>query len=126
MSQLIDLTVPFYDDMPGFSMAGPDGKEIHCTARIREVLSHTDTAPFYDGHCAFAYTEAQFFTSMGTRLDAPYIRYPDKRDIAGLSLEELVLPGVVVNARGRAPESLVGPEDLALPEDLAGRAVLAT
>ena len=124
MSRLIDLTVPFYDGMPGFSMTGPDGREIQCTAHVREVMSHADTAPFYDGNCAFAYTEVQFLTSMGTRLDAPYIRFPEKRDIAGLALEELVLPGVLVEARGRAPESVVAPQEVALPEDLAGRAVL--
>lgn len=124
MSRLIDLTQPFYDGMPGFSMTGPDGREIHCAAHIREVLSHEDTASFYDGKCAFAYTEAQFFTSMGTRLDAPYIRYPDKRDIAGLTLDELVLPGVIVEARGRAPEGVVTPDEVALPDDLAGCAVL--
>ena len=124
MSRLIDLTAPFYDGMPGFSMTGPDGRQIHCIARIREVLSHDDTAAFYDGKCAFAYTEAQFFTSIGTRLDAPYIRYPDKRDIAGLTLEELVLPGVAVDARGRAPESVVTPGDVALPDALDGCAVL--
>lgn len=124
MSRLVDLTVPFYDGMPGFSMTGKDGREIHCTARIREVLSHADTAAFYDGKCAFAYTEAQFFTSIGTRLDAPYIRYPDKRDIAGLTLEELVLPGTVADARGLAPDSVVTPDQVDLPDDLAGRAVL--
>lgn len=124
MSRLIDLTAPFYDGMPGFSMTGADGRELHCTAEIREVLSHADTAPLYGGRCAFAYTEARFFTSMGTRLDAPYIRYPEKRDIAGLGLDELVLPGVVVDARARAPDSVVAPDELALPDDLAGRAVL--
>ena len=124
MSRLIDLTAAFYDGMPGFSMTGPDGREIHCATHIREVLSHADTAAFYDGNCAFAYTEAQFFTSMGTRLDSPYIRYPDKRDIAGLTLDELVLPGVIVAARGRAPESVVTPDEVVLPDGLAGRAVL--
>lgn len=124
MSRLIDLTVAFYDGMPGFSMTGADGRELHCTAEIREVLSHADTAPLYGGQCAFAYTEARFFTSIGTRLDAPYIRYPEMRDIAGLTLDELVLPGVIVDARGRAPESVVAPDEVALPDDLAGRAVL--
>lgn len=124
MSRLVDLTAPFYDGMPGFSMTGADGRELHCTAEIREVLSHADTAPLYDGQCAFAYTEARFFTSMGTRLDAPYIRYPERRDIAALSLDELVLPGVVVDARGRAPDSVVAPDEIALPDDLVGRAVL--
>jgi len=124
MSRLIDLTTAFYDGMPGFSMTGADGRKIHCTAHIREVLSHEDTAPLYDGKCAFAYTEVRFSTSIGTRLDAPYIRYPDKRDISGLTLEELVLPGVIVEARGRAPESVVAPDEVALPDDLAGRAVL--
>jgi kynurenine formamidase len=124
MSRLIDLTAPFYDGMPGFSMTGADGREVHCTAEIREVLSHADTAPLYGGKCAFAFTEARFFTSIGTRLDAPYVRYPEMRDIAGLTLEELVLPGVVVDARGRAPESVVAPDEVALADDLAGRAVL--
>lgn len=124
MSRLIDLTQPFYDGMPGFSTTGADGKEIHCTARIREVVSHVDSAPLYDGHCAFAFTEASFFTSIGTRLDAPYIRYPGMRDIGALELDDLVLPGCVIDARGRAPESVVTPEEVVLPDDLEGRAVL--
>lgn len=124
MSRLVDLTAPFFDGMPGFSMTGPDGRKIQCTARVREVMGHADTAAFYDGKCAFAYTEVQFFTSMGTRLDAPYIRYPEKRDIAGLRLEELVLPGVLVSTHGRAPLSVVAPEEVVLPDDLEGHAVL--
>ena len=74
MSRLVDLTQEFFDGMPGFSFTQPDGTRVDCTAHIREALSHADTAAFYDGHCAFAYTEASFFTSIGTRLDAPYIR----------------------------------------------------
>lgn len=124
MSQLIDLTQPFFDGMPGFTMTGPDGRKLACTAHIREVLSHADTAPLYDGQCAFAYTEARFVTSIGTRLDAPYIRYPEMRDIAGLGLEELVLPGLVVDLRGRDDEALVGAAEIDLPEALSGRAVL--
>ncbi len=124
MSRLIDLTQPFYDGMPGFSMRGPDGQEVHCTARIREVLSHADSAPLYDGNCAFAFTQASFFTSIGTRLDAPYIRYPEMRDVGALTLDDLVLPGWVIDARGRAPESVLSPEEVELPNDLEGRAVL--
>jgi kynurenine formamidase len=124
MTRLIELSHDIYDGMPGFSMTSPSGERIDCTARIREVLSHADTAPFYDGLCGFAYTEVQFYTSIGTRLDAPYVRYPEGRDVAALTLDELVLPGCVVDARGHAAGAAVGPEDLVLPDDLSGHAVL--
>ena len=124
MSRLVDLTQPFYDGMPGFSFTRPGGEKVHCTARIAEPLGHADTAPLYDGQCAFAYTEVSFFTSIGTRLDAPYIRYPEKRDIAGLALDDVVLPGVAVDLRGRAPESAVTAAELAVSDDIAGHAVL--
>ena len=124
MSRFVDLTQAFYDGMPGFSFTQPDGTRVDCTAHIREALSHADTAAFYDGHCAFAYTEASFFTSIGTRLDAPYIRYPEMRDIAALRLDELVLPGLVVDARDSDPEAALTAADVDLPEDLGGHAVL--
>lgn len=124
MSGLIDLTQPFYDGMPGFSFTRPDGERVDCTAHIREALSHADTAPLYDGKCAFAYSEASFFTSIGTRLDAPYVRYPEMRDIAGLALDDVVLPGVAVDARGIAPEGELTVAAAELPDDIAGHAVL--
>ena len=124
MTSFIDLTQPFFDGMPGFSFTQPDGETVHCTASVREALSHTDTAALYDGKCAFAYTEVAFFTSIGTRLDAPYIRWPERRDIAGLALDELILAGCVLDLRGWEPEAPVEPGDVALPEDLSGHAVL--
>ena len=124
MSAFVDLTQPFYDGMPGFSMTGPDGRSVHCTARVREAMSHADTAPLYDGKCAFAYTELSFHGSIGTRLDSPYIRYPEGRDIAALGLNELILPGIALDLRGWTPEAPVNPEHVSLPEDLAGHAVL--
>lgn len=124
MSALIDLTQPFYDGMPGFSFTLPSGREINCTASVTEPVSHADTAPFYDGKCAFAYTEARFSTSIGTRLDSPYIRYPEGRDIAALTLEEVVLPGLSLDVRGKAPEHELTPDQVDLPKDMAGKAVL--
>ena len=119
MGAFVDLTQPFYDGMPGFSLTQPDGRRLDCTAHIREALSHAESAAFYDGQCAFAYTEARFFTSIGTRLDAPYIRWPEKRDIAKLALDDVVLPGWVVDARGMAPETALTPEAAALPDEPA-------
>ena len=87
MSAFIDLTQPFYDGMPGFSMTGPNGKSVNCTARVREVMGHAETAALYGGKCSFAYTELSFYGSIGTRLDSPYIRYPEARDIGALGLE---------------------------------------
>jgi len=42
-----------------------------------------------------------FQTSVGTYLDAPYHRYPDGRDISEIRLDEVILPGVVIDVRGR-------------------------
>lgn len=124
MTRFIELSHDIFNGMPGFSMTSPSGERIECTAQVREVLTHADTAPFYGGQCSFAYTEVQFYTSIGTRLDAPYVRYPERRDVAELTLDELVLFGCVVDARGHAAGAAVGPGDLVLPDDISGYAVL--
>ncbi|MCB0170217.1 MAG: cyclase family protein, partial [Anaerolineae bacterium] len=63
-------------------------------------------------------------TSVGTYLDAPYHRYPDGRDISQIRLEEVILPGLVVDVRGSGPFEAVGPEVLPFGLNLAGKAVL--
>ncbi len=124
MSEFVDLTQPFYDGMPGFAFTRPGGERVVCSAEVREFMSHADTAPFYDGRCAFAYTEVSFATSIGTRLDAPYIRYPEARDIAGLELAELILPGRSFDVRGRGPGHPLEPDEVDLSGELEGHAVL--
>ena len=124
MSGFIDLTQPFFDGMPGFSMTAADGRSIYCGARVEEALSHADTAPLYEDKCAFAFTELSFNGAVGTHLDAPYTRYPEGRDIASIGLSELILPGRVLDLRGWEAETSVEPDDVDLPDGLAGHALL--
>ena len=124
MTSFIDLSHDFYDGMPGFVMTGPDGEAVQYTAEIRPFLTHAQSAPFYDGKAGFEITEITFQTSIGTYIDSPYHRYPDKRDIAGLTLDELILPGCVVDVRGREAWQAVSAAELDLPAETAGAAVL--
>jgi kynurenine formamidase len=120
----VDLSRPLEDGMPGFRMGDEDGSVTEYSADIHPLFTHEDSRPRYDGQAAFEVTEIQLQTSVGTYLDAPYHRYPDGRDIGELGIDELVLPGTVVDARGLAPGEQLPVE--ALPPDtaLAGNAVL--
>jgi kynurenine formamidase len=69
-------------------------------------------------------TEARFVTSIGTYLDAPFHFDPDGADISELRLDQVVLPGALVDAR---PVALSGgplPPALLDGLDIMGRAVL--
>lgn len=120
----IDLSQTFEDGMPGFKMKDETGEMVQYTARIRPFFTHEQSRQsIYDGQSAFEVTEMSFQTSVGTYLDSPFHRYPERRDISELRLDEVILPGVVVDVRGRKPFEAVGPE--VLPDvDLKGHAVL--
>ncbi len=87
-------------------------------------MTHEESKPRYDGKAMFEVTEITFQTSIGTYLDSPYHRYPDRRDISQLRLDEVILPGVVIDVRGRGPFEAVGLDALGTPPDVRGRAVL--
>ena len=124
MAKLVDLSHALADGMPGFRMRGPDGKAIEYTARVRPFLTHADSAAFYQRKSSFEITELTLQTSVGTYLDAPCHRYPGRRDVAELALEELVLPGVCVDVTRRAPGEAIGPDALPPAARLRGRAAL--
>ncbi len=124
MTSFIDLSHDFEDGMPGFRLRNEDGTVTPFTAHIRPFMTHAQSAPHYHGLAAFEVTEITFQTSVGTYLDSPYHRYPDRRDIAALRLEEVILPGLVIDVRGRGPFEPVGADVLPSALDLAGRAVL--
>jgi len=110
--------------MPGFRMAGADGSVVQYTARIRPFLTHEQTLPKFDGQCSFEMTEITLQTSIGTYLDAPRHRYRDGKDIGELRLDDVILPGIVVDVRGRRKGERVGVEVLPEGRDLAGLAAL--
>lgn len=122
MTRLIDLSHTFENDMPGFRMK-LNNQVIQYRAQIKPFLTHEQSAPYYSGKAAFEITEMAFHTSIGTYLDSPYHRWPDRRDISELSLDEVILPGVVIDARGMAAWDALSAErvrDL----DVRGKAVL--
>jgi len=120
----IDLSHDFEDGMPGFRMKNPDGTATQFTAHIRPFFTHEESRPRYNGQAEFEITEISFQTSIGTYLDSPYHRHKERRDISQLMLDEVILPGVVIDARGRNPLDAVGPEVLPTGLNLAGKAVL--
>lgn len=119
----VDLSHPIEDGMPGFRMRGPDGAVTEYTAHVRPFLTHAQSRVFYDGKAEFEITELTLQTSIGTYLDSPYHRHPDRRDIGQIALDEVILPGVVIDTRGRQPWDAV---ELAADAgcDLASKAVL--
>ncbi len=124
MSRFIDLSHSFEDGMPGFVMRAADGTTAHFTASVKPFLTHQESRHFYDGKASFELTEITFQTSIGTYLDAPSHRFEGMRDISELEIDELILPGVVVDARAAAAGSAVGLGDIELPSEIRGRAVL--
>ena len=89
--QLIDLSHTIEPRMPIFSATAPQPK-------IYPWLSHAQAANSgtYIG-CTCEITEVRFLTSIGTYLDSPYHFHPEENSIERLEMDQLVLPGVVVD-----------------------------
>lgn len=128
MVRFVDLSHVFEDGMPGIRMPGPDGASVELTARIRPFMTHAQSQANYRGKAAFGLTEISFHTSIGTYLDSPHVRWPERRDIGALAIEELVLPGVALDLTRATPDRPAQPADIestvAAGHDLAGSAVL--
>lgn len=124
INQFIDLSHDFEDKMPGFRMRGQDGKIIQYTTMINPFLTHNQTKPMFDGKCSFEITEIKFQSPVGTYIDSPYHRYSKGRDISEIKLEELILPGVVIDSRGKSSFESVDLEIIPKNTNLMGNAVL--
>jgi kynurenine formamidase len=119
----IDLSHDFADGMPGFSLKR-DGEIKQFTASVRPFLTHEDSSPFYEGKASFEITEISFQTSIGTYLDSPRHRWPERRDIGSLRLEEVILSGMRVDVPDAKSNERVGLGRVDLPSDLSRQAVL--
>ncbi|MFX0013675.1 MAG: cyclase family protein [Promethearchaeota archaeon] len=120
----VDLSHVFEDGMPGFRIRNEDGSYISYTASIHPFLTHKETKPKYQGKASFEITEIAFQTSIGTYLDSPFHRFPEKRDISQILLNEVILPGIIVDVRGMSPFQSVGCNTLPQKVDYDGKAVL--
>ena len=116
MPHLVELSHPLADAMAGINPA--------YSVRVRTYLSHEETAPRYGGHCSFEVSEVAFQVPVGTYIDSPRTLDPGGRDIGAIGIEELVLPGVVLDMHGRRPDQPVAAAELPGPDALAGHAVL--
>ncbi len=115
MSELIDLSHLITEGMTTYK--GFPGPHI-CDFWTREY-----SAAHYDDGSSFQIGRIDMIANTGTYLDAPFHRYEDGADLAGIGLERLAaLPGIVV----RQPWERGLMVDTARLEalDLAGKAVL--
>lgn len=115
--ELIDLSHTLTQEMPRFSADWP-GPEISAW------MSHAQSAESgrYQG-CTCEISTVRFITSLGTYLDSPYHFHPGAASVEALGLDQLVLPGVVVDCREVQPRQPLGPQALA-GYDIKGKAVL--
>jgi kynurenine formamidase len=128
MSRFIDLSHDFADGMPGFTTTLPDGSRLRCTAHIRPLITHAQSRQSFEGKAEFELTEASFQTSIGTYIDSPYVRHRDRRDVGALRIDELVLPGVILDLSHLAAGAAADIADLERAVggalDVEGKAVL--
>jgi arylformamidase len=91
------------------------------TPRIGPYLDHKQSRSHYDGE-EFFLGKVDMPANVGTYLDSPFHRFPDREDLSQLPLDRLVgIEGVVLDATSEQSRALA-PE---LPHDsVAGKAVL--
>jgi len=122
MSKFIDLSHTFEDGMPGFKLKDKDGSYIQYTANIHPFLTHEQSKCKYEGKSCFEITEMTFQTSVGTYLDSPYHRFPEGRDISEIEIDELILPGLLIDVRGKKSFETI--EEIPASLELGGKAIL--
>ena len=104
----IDLSHTFENNMPGFRMKSKTGSIINYSAKIYPFLTHDETRPNFENGVSFEITQVEFQSSVGTYLDSPYHRFPEMSDISELSIDDLIVDGVCINARDvRSQQALI-------------------
>jgi arylformamidase len=124
MSSFVDLSHVVHDGMPGIKLKRRDGTVQEGTARIRTWLSREAMLDLLQGEAAFEVTELSLPTPIGTYIDSPFNRFAEGRDISELTLDELILPGVVLDLREHGVGEPVPASTLPADADLEGAALL--
>jgi len=115
VSRLVDLSHLIQDGMTTY-------KDFPAPA-VCEFWSREQSAEFYDDGSSFHIGRIDMIANTGTYLDAPFHRWEDGTDIAGLELDQLAsLPGVVI--RQPFENGLAVGADRFEGMDVAGKAVL--
>ncbi len=90
--------------------------------KVGTFLSRDDAEAHYAPGTRFLITSIEMVANTGTYIDAPFHRFEDGVDLAGLSLESMAnVPGIRVSLSGRS----IGP-DAFRSLDVAGKAVLVS
>lgn len=125
--KFIDLSHQFESGMPGFKIKNDNGTYTTHTVKIHPFLTHEQTKHRYQNKASFEITEITFQTSIGTYLDSPFHRFPEKRDISQINLEEVILSGLIIPVHNKEPSEIVDLEDIPkdiLAKDFEGKAIL--
>ncbi len=106
LSHLIEHGMVTYQGLPG--------------PHICDYWSREGSASSYDDGASFHIGRIDMVANTGTYLDAPFHRYADGADVAGLELDQLAaLPGLLVHSLSTRIEA-----DAFERRDVAGKAVL--
>jgi kynurenine formamidase len=113
---ILDLSHTLEPNMPRFSSFNEP--------YVQPVWTHAESAElgYQDTTCEV--TEVRFVTSIGTYLDSPYHFDPNGADISQLDLEQLVLPGMVLDLRDWAAPDTPLPTEALDGLDVDGKALL--
>ena len=115
-SRFVELSHPIEDGMityPGLPAPA-----------VSEHLSRAASEGRYAPGTTFSIGRVDMVANTGTYVDAPFHRFAQGTDVAGLALAALAdLPGVLIDARGRSKGRALGP-DLLDGIAIEGRAVL--
>jgi arylformamidase len=91
VSGLVDLSHPIRDAMPAYPGLPP--------VRMTALLAREASRERYEGKAEFLLAGFDLAGNTGTYLDAPFHRFADGTDLAGLELERLVdVQGICVGA----------------------------
>ena len=111
MASLVDLSHPIEDRMPAYPGLP--------AAVVEPILDHDASRERYEGKAEFLLGRVHIAGNTGTYVDAPFHRWREREDLAGVELERLAnLDGLVIEGAERAGE-------ISVPEvDVRHRAVL--
>ncbi len=86
MPRFIDLSHPIEDGMDAYpGLPSP---------RIDAHLDHAASRAHYDGKAGFYIGRVEMVGNLGTYIDSPFHRYPDREDLSRLSLDRIAaVPG---------------------------------
>ena len=114
---LVDLSHQLDADIPMFPGFPPP--------EVSDFVSREESRGSYAPGTEFLIQRYTLIGNTGTYLDAPYHRYPNGADLAGLDLERLCdLPGVTVDVEVECSNGELAIGADAVPADIHGCAVL--